>query len=53
MEISKFEAEMLQGTMHYYISQCIKNGTFTKDEMSHYYDLFHKLEKFTGKNKED
>lgn len=52
MEISKFEAEMLQGTMHYYIKRCLDHKTFTEEEMSHYFDLLHKLENVTGK-KED
>ena len=48
MELTKFEAEMIHGTINYYIKKCIEHKTFTKDEMSHYYDLLHKLEKFTG-----
>lgn len=51
MEISKFEAEMLQGALHYYVTKCEESKHF-KEDMSHYHDLLNKLSKFTGKKEE-
>jgi hypothetical protein len=51
MEISKFEAEMLQGALHYYVTKCEESEHF-KEDMSHYHDLLNKLSKFTGEKEE-
>ncbi len=48
MELTKFEAELLLGTLRSYIKNCKDYDWWKNEDTSHYTELVEKLEKFTG-----